>query len=68
MLKDLLDVIANRRKIKVIEYVNQKDKSIYYGRVKDCKKTININREVIMIDALENEDIVIWVKEVEEDD
>jgi len=66
MLKDLLNILSNYQQIGVIELINSLQ--IYYGKVGDCKETINTNREVIIIDALENEDIVIWVKEVEEDD
>lgn len=77
MLKDLLNILSNYQQIEVIELINSlkrglyglySEKQIYYGKVGDCKETINTNREVIIIDALENEDIVIWVKEVEEDD
>jgi len=72
MLKDLLNILSNYQQIEVIELINSlkrglySEKQIYYGKVGDCKETINTNREVIIIDALENEDIVIWVKEVEE--
>ncbi len=50
MLKDLLNILSNYQQIEVIELINSlkrglySEKQIYYGKVGDCKETINTKR------------------------